>query len=186
MRNETVLREARFDSKLPSYWMISTLIGLTATVIGIPFIPLVLIFGWAFFQKRFEALQCRLTERSLHIKRGVIFRSEKNIPLDKIQDIGMTEGPLLRRLGLASLAVETAGQSSPQGAADAALVGVVDAPAFRDAILEQRDRVAGSGSAREFEAASSPGLDASSAQLLLRISESLERIEGLLERSQRS
>ena len=171
MRNETVLREAHFYSKLPSYWMISTLIGLTATVIGIPFIPLVLIFGWAFFQKRFDALQCRLTERSLHIKRGVIFRSEKNIPLDKIQDIGMTEGPLLRRLGLASLAVETAGQSSPQGAADAALVGVVDAPAFRDAILEQRDKVAGTGGSREPEPRAGSAQDSEgSLQVLQRIS----------------
>jgi putative membrane protein len=186
MRNEIVLQEARFDPKLPTYWMLSTVIGLAFTVVGILLIPIALTFGWAFFQKRYEALECRLTERSLHIKRGVIFRSEKNIPLDKIQDIGMTEGPLLRRLGLASLAVETAGQSSPQGAADAGLVGVVDAPAFRDAILDQRDKVSASSGARE--PAQPAPLDheaEGTAQLLVRISESLERIEGLLERSSR-
>lgn len=187
MRNEKVLQEARFDPKLPTYWMISTVIGLTLTVFGILLIPVALTLGWAFYQKRYEALECRLTERSLHIKRGVIFRSEKNIPLDKIQDIGMTEGPLLRRLGLASLAVETAGQSSPQGAADAGLVGVVDAPAFRDAILEQRDKVAGTGGSREPEPRAAVAADAEgSLQVLQRISESLERIESLLERSQRS
>jgi putative membrane protein len=181
MRNETVLLEARFDTKLPKYWMISTLIGLTFTVVGIPLIPFALIFGYAFFQKRYDALQCQLTERTLHIKRGVIFRSEKNIPLDKIQDIGMTEGPLLRKLGLASLAVETAGQSATQGMADASLVGVVDAPAFRDAILDQRDRVSATGTVAVAEAAEASSATSSHA-VLVEISESLKRIESLLER----
>ena len=112
MRDEKVLQQAKFDQKLPSYWMLSTLLGLTFTIVGIPLVPFFLIFGWAFFQKRYEVLECTLTERTLHVKRGVIFRSEKNVPLDKIQDISMTEGPLLRKLGLASLHIETAGQSA--------------------------------------------------------------------------
>lgn len=182
MRNETVLRQARFDPKLPSYWMASTILGLIFTVFGIVLIPFLLMFGWGFFKKRYDVLECTLTERTLHIKRGVIFKSEKNIPLDKIQDIGMTEGPLLRRLGLASLRIETAGQSAAQGAADAQLVGVIDAPGFRDAILDQRDRVAGGGAV----AAPAPaeGTEASTRTdgVLIEIRDSLQRIEGLLTR----
>ncbi len=182
MRKENVLLEARFDSKLPHYWMIYSVILLAFTVVGIPLIPFFLIFGYAFFRKRYEALQCQLTERSLHIRRGVIFRSEKNIPLDKIQDIGMTEGPLLRKLGLASLAVETAGQSSAQGAADASLVGIVNAPAFRDAILDQRDRVSASGAAQASEPTSEVA-SSSSHEVLVEIRDSLQRLEAILGQS---
>lgn len=180
MREEKVLQQATFDQKLPSYWMLSTLVGLTFTVIGIPFIPLFLIFGWAFFRKRYDVLECTLTERTLHVKRGVIFRSEKNVPLDKIQDISMTEGPLLRKLGLASLHIETAGQSA-QSTADASLTGIVDSPAFRDAILEQRDKVVASGSRSEpASPAAAVSANDEELQLLREMRDSLGRIERAL------
>ena len=177
MREERVLRRVEFDTKLPHYWMLLVCITLAMSIIGIPLIPLWLIFGRAFHQRQFECLECELTERSLNIRRGVIFKVEKNIPLDKLQDMGLREGPLLRRLGLSSLVVETAGQSSPQGSSDATLTGVVDCPAFRDAVLNQRDLVAGG-----------PGLGSHAPvregeqHTLVEIRDSLKRIEGLLER----
>ena len=182
MRQETTLRVAEFDKKLPAYWLLSLSLVLLITVVGIPLIPFALIFGMAFFQKRYEALECRLTERTLHVKRGVIFKSEKNIPLDKIQDIGMTEGPLLRKLGLASLQIETAGNSVAQGMADASLVGVVDAPAFRDAILDQRDVVAGGkgGAERTPEAPAAGSAGGDTRDVLVEIRDSLRRIEAHL------
>ena len=104
----------------------------------------------------------------------ILFRTEKNVPLDKIQDVAMKEGPLLRKLGLASLGVETAGSSNPQGA-DAQLVGVVDAPVFRDAILDQRDKVVEGQGKAPVEASASSKDD-----VLVEIRDSLLRIEGVL------
>jgi len=184
MRDEKVLVKARFDAKLPTYWMMGTLLGLTFSFIGIPFVPIWLIFGWGVHKKQYEVMECELTERSLNIRRGFIFRVEKNIPLDKIQDVGMKEGPLLRKLGLSALAVETAGQSSAQGSSDATLTGVIDAPAFRDAILNQRDLVAGVALA---PAAPVPPTAPAVAgeEVLVEIRDSLHRIEGLLGRSDR-
>ncbi|MAB80151.1 MAG: hypothetical protein CMJ89_12435 [Planctomycetes bacterium] len=176
MRNEKILLEARFDAKLPTYWMMQTLGVLLVTVIGIPAIPVWLIIGWGIHKKQYDAQSCTLTERSLNIKHGLIFRVEKNIPLDKIQDVGMKEGPLLRKLGLASLSIETAGQSNPQGGSDAALVGVIDSPAFRDAILDQRELIVSSSlptAARRAEDTSDEGV-------LTEIRDSVHRIEELL------
>jgi len=180
MRKEVVVLEARFDPKLPSYWMLTALLGCVLTFFGIFLIPFVLMFGKNFFRKRYEVLHCTLTERTLHVKRGVIFKSEKNIPLDKIQDIGMTEGPLLRKLGLASLKIETAGSSGGQGVADAQLVGIVDAPAFRDAILDQRDRVAGIVPGTSALAPVAPPDEADLRGVLVEIRDSLQRMETLL------
>lgn len=74
-----------------------------------------------------------------------MFREEKSIPLDKITDLTLKHGPVLRALGLVTLHIETAGQSTQAGAADAKLTGVVEARRFRDSVLEQRDRVAEQG-----------------------------------------
>jgi len=179
MRRENVLREASFDSKLPKYWMLSTLFVLLMSFIGIPFIPVWLIIGWGIHQKQYERLSCTLTERTLNIKRGLVFRVEKNIPLDKIQDVGMKEGPLLRKLGLASLNIETAGQSGPQGGTDASLVGIIDSPAFRDAILDQRDHIVHEGGGAPAKASvEEPGGD-----VLLEIRDSLKRIEEMMRAS---
>lgn len=185
MRKETILRAAQFDSKLPKYWMANALIMMTVTIVFIPLIPFWLIFGWKLHEKQYERLECHLTDRSLNLRKGLIFRVEKNIPLDKIQDVGLREGPLLRWLGLATLVVETAGQSSPQGGSDAQLVGVVDAPRFRDAVLDQRDAVVESlrGNGAVFPAASEsrPAADQDT-ELLREIRDSLQRIEGRLSR----
>ena len=142
MRNERVLLNATFDEKLIRYWMLSTQLILLVSIVTIPLMPIWLIFGWSFHRKQFERLSAKLTDRSLEIQRGYIFRMEKNVPLDRIQDLTMTEGPLLRWLGIARLHVETAGQNIG-GGGGAHLVGVIDAPAFRDAVLDQRDAIAG-------------------------------------------
>ena len=181
MREEKILLSAQFDPKVQHYMMLSVVLVLAITFIGIPLIPVWFIIGRSFHRKQWECMECDLTERSLNIRRGVLFKLEKNIPLDKIQDLAVREGPLLRRLGLSSLAVETAGSSNPQSGADATLSGVVGAPAFRDAVLNQRDLVVTTGVSAP--RASSPSRSAPgepAADVLVEIRDSLHRIEGLL------
>ncbi len=171
MRNETVLRSASFDPKLKTYWLLGGTLILLSTVVGIVAIPFWLLGLGAYFNgRRFDHLHCELTDRSLHLRKGVLFKVDKTIPLDKIQDVALHHGPIMNSLGLASLRIETAG-SSVQGAADAQLTGVVDAEAFRDAILEQRELVT---------ANATPPAPASENEVLADIRDALLRIEGLL------
>ncbi len=176
MREEKVILKARFDPKLKTYWYIQGAILLAAMVITLPLLPIWLL-GWGqhYSRRVYEHLQAELTERSLNLRMGYWFKTEKHIPLDKIQDLALKEGPILRKLGLASLAVETAGGSG-QGGPDASLSGVADAVAFRDAVLNQRDIVTMGQQAQPApreEPASDP-------QLLAEIRDSLLRIEKLL------
>jgi len=140
VRSETVLREANFDPRLKIYTYWSGVFLLVVTVIGIPLLP-IWFLGWGGYvtRRNFEALGCTLTDRSLKVTTGFWFRVEKSIPLDKITDLALHEGPILRWLGLLMLRVETAGQSGPGSLAN--MVGLMDALEFRDAVLEQRDRV---------------------------------------------
>ncbi len=137
----SALRRATFDPKLKAYLFLTQLMVFAATIVGLPIALLwVLGFGFYWANRQFQALHCELTERSLSIRRGVLFKVEKTIPLEQIQDLTVKEGPLLNAFGLCALKVETAGQSGAStGGSEADLVGIVDPRAFRDEVLAQRD-----------------------------------------------
>jgi len=178
MREETVLKTASFDPTLKLYWLIQGVWILLVTMVGAPLLPFWLLgLGQLFSSKAYDRLECELTTRSLHLRKGWMFRVERTIPLDKIQDLAMHEGPILRWLGLSSIRVETAGQSGGQGGSDATLVGIVDAPAFRDAVLDQRDRV--TATSRD-GAVAAPVVKDSELVVLEEIRDSLVRIEDVL------
>jgi putative membrane protein len=122
-------------------------------------------------------MSCVLTDKTLKVSKGIFVRVEKTIPLEKITDMGMVQGPIMRYLDLHKLTVETAGQSA-QGAL-VSLTGIRDAKAFREAVLNQRDVVSAASSPSDTLAVSQEPIDASS--LLSEIRDSLLRIEASLE-----
>jgi putative membrane protein len=140
---EKILYRAEFDEKWKAYWFLQMLLIFLVTVAGIVLIPFWLA-GWGawYCRRYFDNLHCFLGERSLMVGRGIFFRVEKTIPLDKIQDMTLREGPLLKHFGLLTLQIETAGQGSTQGASEAKLVGIKKAREFRDQVLDQRDALA--------------------------------------------
>lgn len=142
MRNEDVLAEAEFDERLPIYFMLQVQVVLLVSVFTIPLMPLWLLFGRAVHRRQYENLSARLTGRTLQIRRGLLFKVQKSIPLDKITDLAVNEGPILRYFGLCSLNVETAGGGHGSTMGQANLPGVKNAEEFRDRVLEQRDRIA--------------------------------------------
>jgi len=134
----------------------------------------------------FATLECYLTSRSIVYRRGIFWKREKTIPLTRIQDLGMMQGPLMRFFGIHRLKIETAGQSAPGGAGEALLIGVVDALGFRDRVLGLRD----SQDLDTFGARDGLGLVAGSKERpaatatagLADIHETLKRIESYLAR----
>lgn len=147
---------------------------MLVTFIGIPLIPFWVLIAPYFINKYFDRLECELTTRSLRFKKGFIVQVEKTIPLDKIQDLTFKEGPILKKLGLSILKIETAGNSA-QGAADLSLVGIINAHEFRTMVFDQRDRVTDNNS-------SNSDLDGieSMTDVLQDIRDSLKNIEGKL------
>lgn len=179
---EKVLFTAAFDPKWKVYHLLKVLLGLVASIIGILVVPFwVLGLGQWYCRRYFERLECVLCERSLVIGRGIYFRVEKTIPLDKIQDMTLIEGPLLKTFGLCQLKVETAGQSAAQsGGSEANLIGIVEARQLRDRVLDQRDAVTGIGAGEpRAERRQAAGAEA---DLLTAIRDSLQRIEALVSR----
>ncbi len=172
--DEHLIRRAEFNPDVRKYWLLSGIWILFATIAGIPLIIFWWIFGLYFTQRYLDRMQCLLTEQSLIVRKGVLVRVEKTVPLDKISDLGMVQGPLMRYLNIEKVTVETAGQSS-EGAL-ISLTGIRDAVQFRDAVLKQRDRLR----LESGGTAVSQTKDNGSYEVLLAIRDSLSRIEETL------
>ena len=167
---QPVLLKGEFSPKLRIYMLAYWGMFFVASVVGIAVLPLWLIFGPLWVRRYHASLRCDLTERSVVIGRGVFFRREMTIPLDKIQDISIREGPLLSAFGILQLRIETAGQSqSSTGKSDADLIGLTNARAVRDRILEQRDALG--------TPAAAPQPADSQAAILAEIRDTLLRLE---------
>lgn len=185
-RTNEVLAVAEFDERLPTYFMLRTLLAFLFTLFLAPLIPLWLALGMRFHRKEYEALSAVLTRRSLKIERGVIGKLQKSVPLDKITDLALMEGPLLRRFGLCSLRVETAGGGQGTTTGHVALIGVKDAVAFRDQVLAQRDAVVfgeEESAAKPVAPAPSPSTAVASeesTEVLIEIRDSLRRMEAMM------
>ena len=170
----TQLFEAKFDPRIKTYFYWGGTLILLLTIVGIVLIPFWLIFGRSYCNKYYDTLFCELTTRALHFKKGIYFRTERTVPLDKIQDLTFKEGPILRYFGLSSLYIETAGQSAQQ-ASDMTLTAIIDAHQFRNMVMEQRDEVTGY---RDSTTPAPTSTDQHSlAPLLGEMNETLKRIE---------
>lgn len=150
------LLETRFDPRLKTYTYVGGILLCVATLVGVVLLPFWLILGGRYINRYYESLYCELTTRALHFKKGVWFQTERTIPLDKIQDLTFREGPVLRHFGLSTLKVETAGQSGSTGS-DLSLTGIVDSRAFRERVLDQRDKATEPYSDQRDPAAASNG-----------------------------
>ena len=122
-----------FNRKVIVYWWLAAMGGMAATIIGIPLAILWLPLGWIVHKKQFENLSCELTDRSINLRMGWLFKKQQNIPLDKLTDVSIHEGPILNFFGVVRMQFETA------GAQPFMLTGVKDGPGFRDRVLKQRD-----------------------------------------------
>ena len=119
----------------------------------------------------------RVTTQAVEIRKGVFFRKEATIPLNRITDVRLHDDPLMRYFGLRGLRVETAGQSGPQAGSEGDLVGVVDAVEMRNAILLQRQQVLDAPGESTAPKAAPEG----SAHVLTEIRDILARIEERLQ-----
>jgi len=127
-----------FDRKIIIYWWLMANIGLLTSVVGILLMPIWIPFGWLVHKKQYEHMSGALTDRSINMRMGWLFKKQQNIPLDKLTDVSIHEGPILNAFGVVRMRFETA------GAAPFILTGVKNSDHFRDLVLQQRDSLVSS------------------------------------------
>jgi putative membrane protein len=94
--------------------LLPALLGIAALSYWLPLAPalfaaLPLLAGAAALERHFH--RYALADDLLFVSRGVWRRRLWLIPLDNIQSLSLSRGPIQRRLGLATLAIDTAGAS---------------------------------------------------------------------------
>jgi len=186
MINETVLEQAEFNPAVTTYWLLNGVLVLLCTFFGIILIPVWWFGGKWITQKYLDSHKCTLTDRNLHVSKGILNQVEKTVPLDRITDLGIVQGPIMRYYDLETLSVETAGQSGVGSLIR--LTGIKNGRAFKEAVLKQRDIVTMKSDSANLAPAAlavggglpSPG---DTNELLREIRDSLNRIESKIEKA---
>jgi len=114
-------------------WFVFWLSGNACLLIVFPLAVVACGGGVVFSVVWVKALQYYLTDKALLVNKGVLFKSRKAIPLDKITDLELVQGPLLRVFNMWIIKVQTAGTGSQMPVA--MLIGVKDSEKVREEIL---------------------------------------------------
>lgn len=175
-----ILREASIMPEVVRYNLWGVAITFSVTVVGILLLPIALPVANWLLKRYYERLEIVLTRRDLKVRRGILNVEHKSIPLEKITDLAIYQGPLMRLFDLKGMRVETAGQSA-QGAL-VSVVGIENVDDFRDAVLNQRDRVSDwkDSESPERHTPPDPAETGDTTALLGEIRDSLVRIEQAL------
>lgn len=84
-----------------------------------------------------EALKYGVEGGYIRISCGVYFQKEKAIPLERVTDFALVQGPLMRYFGIWGLNIQTAGQGAV--VAEGMLLAIDEPHATRDRLLKIRD-----------------------------------------------
>jgi putative membrane protein len=104
-------------------------LGLLLAAIQLPFLI------W-YYPRWVTTLRYCLDDRSLRVEKGLLFKSRKTIPLDKITDLELVQGPILRAFEMWDIKVQTASTGSQMP--EAVLLGVINPEQVREEILAIR------------------------------------------------
>jgi putative membrane protein len=80
----------------------------TMAIIGAILLLVFVIVGVVLYWTRFEY---RVGQSEIRIDSGILSRTHRSIPFDRIQDVDITQGPLARLFGLAQVKFETGGSA---------------------------------------------------------------------------
>lgn len=77
--------------------------------------PVLLLALWLVFvvsPRKYRHWGYRLSPDRLQIARGYLFHSDTVVPLGRVQHLDVQQGPLMRKFGLSTLTVQTAGTAN--------------------------------------------------------------------------
>jgi len=93
------------------------------------------------YWRRFEF---RVGANEIRIDKGIVRRTHRSIPFDRVQDVDITQGPVARLLGLAKVTFETGGGSAMPGAEEGVLEAITleRAQQLRELVRARRAKAA--------------------------------------------
>jgi membrane protein YdbS with pleckstrin-like domain len=109
------------------------------------FIPMVLIASFVFYwiRRYYESINYQLTGDEVVVEHGVWWKMKHTVPYARVMSVDIIQGPLSRRLGIATVDIYTAGYTGVAGGtggpgsrrAEASIMHVSDFAETREKIL---------------------------------------------------
>lgn len=99
--------------------------------LGIIAIALVLFYIWA--RLYYDSMWYELHDDEMRWRRGVIFRKTGIVPYNRITNIDIRQGPVMRPLQISTVSIQTAGYSG-KGVPEISIEGIVHAEELRELI----------------------------------------------------
>ena len=117
-------------------WLVPVILtapAVVAAVTGVPVLGIVL-FTLYWIPLYYRSISYRLTVTEITWQRGVWFRQTGIVPYNRITNVDIAQGPLMRFFSFSALRVQTAGYSA-QARAEIVLNGIEDAGDLQEKIM---------------------------------------------------
>jgi membrane protein YdbS with pleckstrin-like domain len=151
-------------------------LSLHLWILGGFMVSIVLFFAWAGLYYR--SMWYELREDEMSWKRGIWFRKTGIVPYNRITNLDIRQGPVMRALQISTLSIQTAGYSG-QAVPEIRIEAIVHAEELRELI---RSMVRSSSRGDDGSGTGSRAVMTASETIDVQILEELRKIRGLLEK----
>ncbi|WP_316558676.1 PH domain-containing protein [Methanimicrococcus hongohii] len=97
-------------------------------------ILIVVVFVWV--QLYYKSIVYHLNDTEMTWKRGVWFRKTGIVPYNRITNIDISQGPVMRLFKISNLQIQTAGNSGGKAGSEISIIGMEDAEPLRAFIMD--------------------------------------------------
>ena len=112
--------------------------GQLVIILAIVIIPLALLvaFVLVWVHLYYKSIVYNLNETEMTWKRGVWFRKTGIVPYNRITNIDISQGPVMRLFSISNLQIQTAGSSGNKAMSEISIIGMEDAEPLRAFIMD--------------------------------------------------
>lgn len=103
-------------------------------IVAVLVVCLLFVLLWTVLYYKSVVYHLNATEMTW--KRGVWFRKTGIVPYNRITNVDIVQGPVMRMFGISNLKIQTAGYSSSNGSAEIAIEGIEEPEPLRAMIMD--------------------------------------------------
>lgn len=116
-------------------WMFVDSIFTILIVIGLAVLGVCVVFACIWAPLYYKSVVYHLNDTEMTWKRGVFFRKTGIVPYNRITNVDIVQGPVMRLFGISHLKIETAGGGASKSSAEIQLEGISDPEPLRQLIM---------------------------------------------------
>lgn len=117
-------------------WMFVDSIFTILIVIGLAVLGVCFVFACIWAPLYYKSVVYHLNDTEMTWKRGVFFRKTGIVPYNRITNVDIVQGPVMRLFGISHLKIETAGGGASKSSAEIQLEGISDPEPLRQLIMD--------------------------------------------------